>query len=274
MNRQEAEQGAKQKAKRPMDLLLIPFIEEKDEAKAQEHRDRLIESVTPLIKKITGGSRRHEDDFQKSVQLALKALWDCKADPVGRAIEDFEHYVAVLAKRVVMGEDIKEREAGGVSDDNEEDDCSLPSSDPKPDEEAEWKEFLEKLWAEIEQLPLRQRRAYLLNFTDGNGQLDLFVFYGVASIRRIGAMLQLSDEHFARLWPELKLSDDVFRLAKSLESYDLKFALLWRYLPLEDLIIARMLGTTRQNVISARDRAGNRLARRMAGLRPTSWFFL
>ena len=43
----------------------------------------------------------------------------------------------------------------------------LPDAGPRPDEMAEWGEFLRRLWAEIEQLPVFQRIAYLLNFTAG-----------------------------------------------------------------------------------------------------------
>lgn len=143
----------------------------------------------------------------------------------------------------------------------------LPSREPSPDEEVRWTEFLAKLWAEIEQLRPQPRIAYLLNFTDANGRLDLFVIYGVASIRRIGATLQLSDEQLARLWPELKLSDEARRHAESLKSYDEKFALLWRHLPLDDKVIARMLDANRQRVINQREKARGRLRRRLAALR-------
>jgi hypothetical protein len=140
----------------------------------------------------------------------------------------------------------------------------LPDADWRPDEEAEWSEFLEQLWAEIEQLPLLQRIAYLLNFTVADGQVELFWFYGVATLRRIGAALQLTDEQFARVWPELPLSDEARRRAEGLASYAEKFALLWQHLPLADATIAKLLGTERQKVINLRKAAGDRLARRLA----------
>ncbi len=140
----------------------------------------------------------------------------------------------------------------------------LPDTGPRPDEEAEWSEFLERLWAEIEQLPPLQRVAYLLNFTAADGQLELFWAYGVATVQRIGAALQLTDEQFARVWPELPLSDEERRSAEAFTSYDEKFALLWQRLPLSDAAIAKMLGTERQKVINLRKAAGDRLSRRLA----------
>jgi hypothetical protein len=140
----------------------------------------------------------------------------------------------------------------------------LPDAGPRPDEVAEWSEFLRRLWAEIEQLPVFQRIAYLLNFTAGECQLELFLVYGVVSLRGIGAALQLTADQFERMWPELRLTDEERRKAEALTSYDEKFALLWRSLPLTDLMIAKLLKTERQKVINLRKAAGARLSRRLA----------
>ena len=133
----------------------------------------------------------------------------------------------------------------------------------RPDEDAEWGDFLERLWAEIEQLPRLHRLAYLLNFTAGDGQLELFWIYGVASIRRIGAALQITEVEFARVWPLLTLNDEMRQRARTCESYDDKFAVLWQHLPLTDAAIACLLRTERQKVINLRKAAGDRLSRLM-----------
>jgi len=69
----------------------------------------------------------------------------------------------------------------GIDLDDEEDarsrEALLPDAGPRPNEAAEWREFLGQLWAEIEQLPNLQRLAYLLNFRAGDGQLELFWAY-------------------------------------------------------------------------------------------------
>jgi hypothetical protein len=140
----------------------------------------------------------------------------------------------------------------------------LPDVGPLPNEAAEWREFLGQLWAEIEQLPNFQRIAYLLNFTAGDGQLELFWAYSVVSVRRIGSALQLTADQFGRAWLELGMTDEEQRKAEALTSYDEKFALLWQYLPLTDVMIAKILVTERQKVINLRKAAGDRLSRRMA----------
>jgi DNA-directed RNA polymerase specialized sigma24 family protein len=139
----------------------------------------------------------------------------------------------------------------------------LPDNRRRPDEDAEWRAFLERLWAEIERLPRLHRLAYLLNFTAGDGQLELFWIYGIASIRRIGAALQITEDEFARVWPALTLNDEVRQRAQTCQGYDDKFAVLWQYLPLTDVALACLLQASRQKVINLRRAAGDRLSRLM-----------
>ena len=143
----------------------------------------------------------------------------------------------------------------------------LSDAAPLPEDQSTWRQFLEKLWAEIEQLPPLQRIAFLLNFTAGEGALEIFWLHGVANVRRIGTVVQLSDEQFLRVWNDPALDESVKLQAAKLKSYDEKFALLWRYLPLSDLTIARLIGTERQKVINLRKAAGDRLARRLVAFR-------
>lgn len=100
-------------------------------------------------------------------------------------------------------------------------------------------EYLERLWAEVQQLPLRQRTALLLNLRDATGgdALDLLPLTGLASIREIARTLEMEADTLARLWPEL---------------------------PLDDRRIAERLGASRQQVINLRKAARARLGRRMA----------
>ena len=105
-------------------------------------------------------------------------------------------------------------------------------------------QFVKWLWAEVQQLPLRQRTALLLNLRDAAGcdALDLLPLTGTASIREIAGALSIEAEAFARLWPEL---------------------------PLEDRRIAERLGVSRQQVINLRKAARARLSRRMAAFATT-----
>ncbi|NOT61200.1 MAG: hypothetical protein HOP19_13355 [Acidobacteria bacterium] len=164
-------------------------------------------------------------------------------------------------------------EATAVSNDDNDGDARQWSEqwideDPLPEQKAEWSAFLVRLWREIEQLPPLQRIAYLLNFTAGEGALDIFWLNGVASIRRIGAALQLTEVHFARAWDDAALAAKLSPLLRESRNYDEKFAFLWQHLPLNDQTIARMLDTERQKVINLRKAAGDRLARRLAAFRP------
>src|SRR5215813_6545881 len=100
--------------------------------------------------------------------------------------------------------------------------------------------FLERLWVEVRELPLSQRAALLLNLreADGRGCLALFPATGVATLRQIAETLEIPDERFAELWPQL---------------------------PLDDTTIAGLLNLTRQQVINLRKSARERLARRLKG---------
>lgn len=109
---------------------------------------------------------------------------------------------------------------------------------PRIDQSVEQRFYLQRLWNEIRELPLRQRIVLLLNLKDGYGssQLEMLPFTGVATIREIAGVLEMDHEEFAKLWYEL---------------------------PMEDAQIAERLDLTRQQVINLRKSARQRLARRM-----------
>lgn len=113
-------------------------------------------------------------------------------------------------------------------------------ADSRPDvyTENERRDYLQKLWNEITELPARQRAAVLLNLKDENGRgvIDLWLVVGVATVQKIAGALEMTTEKFAEIWNQL---------------------------PLEDNRIAEILGLTRQQVINLRKSARERLARRM-----------
>jgi hypothetical protein len=93
------------------------------------------------------------------------------------------------------------------------------------------------LWAEICELPPRQRAALLLNLRDAHEDvISLLLLTGAATLRQIAGAMGTPVEQFAELW---------------------------RQLPLDDLAIAARLGVTRQQVINLRKAARERLGRRM-----------
>jgi RNA polymerase sigma factor (sigma-70 family) len=210
----------------------------------------------------------HPDVFGELVSMGRDAQSRDHAELVNGIFQWVDHpiryddLVRIVCELKRVGEDAAVIWTG--EDDERSMGEQLPDAGPRPDEVAEWSEFLRRLWAEIEQLPVFQRIAYLLNFTAGECQLELFLVYGVVSLRGIGAALQLTADQFERMWPELRLTDEERRKAEALTSYDEKFALLWRSLPLTDLMIAKLLKTERQKVINLRKAAGARLSRRLA----------
>lgn len=104
--------------------------------------------------------------------------------------------------------------------------------------EVEQRLYLQAVWLEIGQLPLRQRCALLLNLTDsvGQGVIALLPVIGIASFREIAGALGMTAEQLAELWNDL---------------------------PLDDAAIASHLGATRQQVINLRKSARKRLVRRL-----------
>jgi hypothetical protein len=144
-----------------------------------------------------------------------------------------------LVKTVAELQGIKDTPvAGGSTDDRDAKAPEhLPDAHANVVSEVERRMYLQRLWAEIVQLPLRQRIALLLNLRDEQeGVLALLPLIGLASIRQLAETLAIPFEQFARLWNEL---------------------------PLEDAFIADHLSATRQQVINLRKSARARLARRM-----------
>jgi DNA-directed RNA polymerase specialized sigma24 family protein len=99
------------------------------------------------------------------------------------------------------------------------------------------REYIERLWQEICGLPLEHRRALLLNLEDAaGGDIQLFDFLGIATVRQIAVTLEMDP---------------------------LVFAEMWRKLPLDDATIGGQIGLSRQDVANRRSAARKRLARKM-----------
>lgn len=98
---------------------------------------------------------------------------------------------------------------------------------------------IKKVWDEMLQLPVRQRVALLLNLRDeqGGSAVAMLPILRIASIHQIAEALDMPDEEMAILWNEL---------------------------PVEDAMIGKRLGATRQQVSNLRKCARERLSRRLA----------
>jgi hypothetical protein len=150
---------------------------------------------------------------------------------VGGAVE-FERVVTAIAG--IRQIDRPPQRSGTLVDD-------LPATGAAPDVALDDRRSVERLWKEIQQLPIRQRAALLLNLRDsqGAGLLWILPVIGVASMRAIAEALGMPHEELSELWSRL---------------------------PIDDATLAGRLGCTRQQVInlrmSARKRLSNRLRRR------------
>jgi hypothetical protein len=128
----------------------------------------------------------------------------------------------------------------GVTDAAESSPTEVVDQAPMPQDVLAQRASLRDVWAEIVELPVRQRAALLLNMRDpeGGGILDVLPTTGVVTMDDIARALELSLDELATLWARL---------------------------PLDDLTIATRFGITRQQVINLRKSGRARLARRLAG---------
>jgi hypothetical protein len=121
-------------------------------------------------------------------------------------------------------------------------------------------ERLKLFWGAVLQLLPWHRAAFVLNMRDGD--LDVLPYYGVASIEAIGEAIELKEKQLSTLEIEVGLGSG----SGSSKKAGVRFAACWRFLPLEDNVIALVLGVTRAQVIGYRNKARERLARILKGV--------
>jgi DNA-directed RNA polymerase specialized sigma24 family protein len=189
-------------------------------------------------------------------QIFFDSLFNQTDSPV--RVDDLVHFVAELfgvkdEKHSLDGEADEEKPRIRIFE--------LVSQQLSPEQEYVIGGLLRRLWAEICQLRPNQRKAYLLNFADGD--IEVFPCNAIATICEIGATLEISDQQFAALWLELLVEDDRQRDAKEFANYDEKFIFLWLFLPLKDAAIAHMLGGTVSQVAGLRRLARESLKKRL-----------
>ncbi|MFY9553958.1 MAG: hypothetical protein WAV20_10460 [Blastocatellia bacterium] len=168
---------------------------------------------------------------QQGLADALAAIFNHLSGPI-----EFDELVSALAALLQI------RDQPIESTDQNEDSSAFSAAAGQPDTawQVEKRIFLQRLWEELQQLPLNQRAALLLNLKDaeGRGCIALFSVTGIANLRQLADVLEMSADKFAELWNEL---------------------------PLEDARIAELLRLTRQQVINARKAGRERLTRRLKG---------
>ncbi len=135
---------------------------------------------------------------------------------------------------------IKDHVAHAAAEPATEERAEPEIKDSRIDAEAELqqRQHLRRLWAEICELPPRQRFALLMNLKDRQGRdlTSLLPLTGVCTLREMAQALELPVERLAEFFNRL---------------------------PLDDAAIAAHLNLTRQQVINLRKSARERLARRL-----------
>jgi RNA polymerase sigma factor (sigma-70 family) len=182
------------------------------------------ESLVVHIQKIKSGKQQELGD-------AVATIFNHLGGPV-----EFDELVSGLA--TLLG--ITDQRIESLTDNEEAVTFQPVAGGPDAAWQLEKRIFLQRLWEELQQLPLNQRAALLLNLKDssGRGCITLFPATGVATVRQLSEALGMSADDFGQLWNDL---------------------------PLEDARIAELLGLTRQQVINARKSGRERLARRLKG---------
>jgi RNA polymerase sigma factor (sigma-70 family) len=182
------------------------------------------------VEKLPAHIRTLKSDKAQQLAETVAGIFNFLGGPV-----EFDELVSGLA--AIQG--ISDQPIESLADDE---DATFEPVAPEPNQawRIEKRIFLQRLWEELQQLPVNQRAALLLNLRDATGFscITLFPATGIATIRQLAEALEISAESFAEVWNDL---------------------------PLEDARIAELLGLTRQQVINARKSGRERLARRLKG---------
>jgi DNA-directed RNA polymerase specialized sigma24 family protein len=182
------------------------------------------EGLLAQIRMLKGGRHHGLGD-------ALAAVFNHLDAPV-----EFDELVSAVA--ALLG--IRDRPIESIDEHESVGAFQFASREPDPAWQVEKRIFLQRMWEELQLLPLNQRAALLLNLKDaeGRGCIALFPATGIATLRQLAGALGMDADRFAELWNEL---------------------------PIEDAKIAELLGLTRQQVINARKSGRERLTRRLKG---------
>jgi DNA-directed RNA polymerase specialized sigma24 family protein len=173
----------------------------------------------------------YSEEAKPDLAATVAGIFNNAGNPV-----EFDDLVSGMA--TILG--IRDQPIESLSEGEDGSTLLAESDEPGPAWQIEKRIFLQRLWEELQQLPLNQRAALLLNLKDSNGAscITLFPITGIASLDNLAKVLSIDLQRFAELWNEL---------------------------PLEDAKIAELLGLTRQQVINARKSGRERLGRRLKG---------
>lgn len=212
----------------------------------QDENGKLIAGFVAWQQQTKPVSAKRQLSDVESLPTHIRALKSGKPQELAQAIAAILDYIGgpiefdELVSGVATLQGISDQPIESLAEDEDALSIEPAATEPDPAWQLEKKMFLQRLWEELQQLPLNQRAALLLNLKDptGSGCITLFPATGIATIRQLAAAVEISAESFAEVWNDL---------------------------PLEDAKIAELLGLTRQQVINARKSGRERLARRLKG---------
>lgn len=154
-----------------------------------------------------------------------------------------------------------------------------PAPEPRPDVHLAVRDQLGKLWNELKTMPKRWIWPFLLNppamkggqnrrprgsgaEDPDRGEIAVFTANGIATITEFAALIGFSEPHYTVLWRELNIAARGGPPLDAIPDPLLRFATIWNLLPLEDEVIARLMGLeSGQKVINLRMVAKNHLAK-------------
>lgn len=197
-----------------------------------------LERISDVIGRVLGSflaggklSGDEVDDVRSEVMVRVLRQFERPGD--GEQVRDAEAYIAAITINTA-NELLRGRQSAPAPLDDRAGEAIDHSAEPQ--EVFATRQLLVLLWSEVQQLPLMQRRALLLHARDENGgsAIPLLIFTGVATLDEIATVLE-----YAR---------------PVIEGF-------WDRLPMPDVEIASLLTRTRDQVISLRRSARERLER-------------
>ncbi len=238
--------------------LMCGFVGQRNAAQGSEVSVQLLQGPERMLpEEVLIGSPAGTLDPEKLLTIS-EAIFECCGGPI-----PLDHLIGIVGLAWGVQEAMPVAWAG-----EEDDEGTAPAdtvAQSEPNAESHWmaKERLTLLWGAVLELLAHHRAAYLLNLRDG--ELDAFPYYGVASMAEIGEALALTDTQYRVLAKELAWDDDL-RAKATILTGGQRFLICWRYLPVEDNVIAAVLNVTRSQVINYRTKGIERLRRTLRGV--------
>jgi len=200
-----------------------------------------------LPRQVLPGSSRGEMSAEQWRQL-VEGIFDHLGGPL-----ELDDLVAIVSPLVGVA-DIPE--SARDDDPDEAGAEAIPSSGPSPYSAWLTCERLKLFWAAFLRLLPWHRVSYFLNIREWDPMC--LPMYGIATVEEIGRALELKPEQYQLLAQELGLTSAPPGTGADGGAHFVRF---WNHLPLDDNLIAKVLGVSRAQVIGYRDKAKGRLAR-------------